>query len=110
MIFWNKVTYKYNDARAALSIAQMEGLLRRVRHLELRVKYLQNLSRRKRLSLAHWAGVENSADGLTKSLKELSMWINLSSAIGLVEGCDTAALKSLKLLSGGGGEDDGFFD
>ena len=100
----------YNDARAALSIAQMEGLLRRVRHLELRVKYLQNLSRRKRLSLAHWAGVENSADGLTKSLKELSMWINLSSAIGLVEGCDTAALKSLKLLSGGGGEDDGFFD
>ena len=100
----------YNDARAALSIAQMEGLLRRVRHLELRVKYLQNLSRRKRLSLAHWAGAENSADGLTKSLKELSMWINLSSAIGLVEGCDTAALKSLKLLSGGGGEDDGFFD
>ena len=99
----------YNDARSFVHRAN-GGLLRRVRHLELRVKYLQNLSRRKRLSLAHWAGVENSADGLTKSLKELSMWINLSSAIGLVEGCDTAALQSLKLLSGGGGEDDGFFD
>eukprot|EP00435_Cladocopium_sp_Y103_P002377 s1596_g1.t1 len=33
-----------NDAKAAISIAQMQGLLRRVRHIELRAKYLQWLA------------------------------------------------------------------
>ena len=31
----------FNDAKAAISMGKMDGLLRRVRHLELRVKYCQ---------------------------------------------------------------------
>ena len=31
----------FNDAKAAISMGRMDGLLRRVRHLELRVKYCQ---------------------------------------------------------------------
>ena len=58
----------YNDAKTAISMGKMDGLLRKVRHLELRVKYCQHLYRRRKLSLTHWRGDENPADGLTKSL------------------------------------------
>ena len=67
-------------------MGKMDGLLRRVRHLELRVKYCQYLYRRRQLSLTHWRGEENPADGLTKSLKPLSLWTNLVDAVGLVPG------------------------
>ena len=76
----------FNDAKAAISMGKMDGLLRRVRHLELRVKYCQYLYRRRQLSLTHWRGEENPADGLTKSLKPLSLWTNLVDAVGLVPG------------------------
>ena len=69
----------FNDAKAAISMGRMDGLLRRVRHLELRVKYCQHLYRRRKLSLTHWRGEDNPADGLTKSLKPLSLWTNLLS-------------------------------
>ena len=38
------------------------------------------------MSLTHWRGEENPADGLTKSLKPLSLWTNLVDAVGLVPG------------------------
>ena len=76
----------FNDAKAAISMGKMDGLLRRVRHLELRVKYCQYLYRRRQLSLTHWRGEENPADGLTKSMKPLSLWTNLVDAVGLVPG------------------------
>ena len=57
-----------------------------VRHLELRVKYCQHLYRRRQLSLTHWRGDENPADGLTKSLRPLNLWTNLVDAVGLVQG------------------------
>ena len=76
----------FNDAKAAISMGRMDGLLRRVRHLELRVKYCQHLYRRRKLSLTHWRGEDNPADGLTKSLKPLSLWTNLVEAVGLVPG------------------------
>ena len=78
----------FNDAKAAISMGRMDGLLRRVRHLELRVKYWQRLYRRRKLSLTHWRGEDNPADGLTKSLKlkPLSLWSNLVEAVGLVPG------------------------
>jgi hypothetical protein len=38
---YNKETR--NDATAAISISSMEGLLRRVRHIELRAKHVQML-------------------------------------------------------------------
>ena len=75
-----------NDAKAAISMGKMDGLLRRVRHLELRVKYCQHLYRRRQLSLTHWRGDENPADGLTKSLRPLNLWTNLVDAVGLVPG------------------------
>ena len=76
----------FNDAKAAISMGRMDGLLGRVRHLELRVKYCQYLYRRRKLSLTHWRGEDNPGDGLTKSLKPLSLWSNLVEAVGLVPG------------------------
>ena len=38
------------------------------------------------MSLTHWRGEENPADGLTKSLKPLTLWTNLVDAVGLVPG------------------------
>ena len=40
----------FNDAKAAISMGRMDGLLRRVRHLELRVKYCQHLYRQRKPS------------------------------------------------------------
>ena len=76
----------FNDAKAAISMGKMDGLLRRVRHLELRVKYCQHLHKTRKLSLTHWKGEENPSDGLTKSSKPLSLWTNLVEAVGLVPG------------------------
>ena len=41
---------------------------------------------KRKLSLTHWRGEDNPADGLTKSLKPLSLWTNLVEAVGLVPG------------------------
>ena len=76
----------FNDAKAAISMGKMDGLLRRVRRLELRVKYCQHLHKTRKLSITHWKGEENPADGLTKSSKPLSLWTNLVEAVGLVHG------------------------
>ena len=57
-----------NDATAAISISSMEGLLRRVRHIELRAKYIQMLVKKRRLLLEHIPGFQNPSDGLTKSI------------------------------------------
>ena len=76
----------FNDAKAAISMGKMGGLLRRVRHLELRVKYCQHLHKTRKLSITHWKGEENPSDGLTKSLRPLSLWTNLVEAVGLVPG------------------------
>ena len=49
----------FNDAKAAISMGRMDGLLRRVRHLEFRVKYCQHLYRRRKLSVTYWRGEDN---------------------------------------------------
>ena len=43
----------FNDAKAAISVKKMDGLLRRVRHAELRVKYGQHLHKTRKLSVTH---------------------------------------------------------
>ena len=83
------------DATAAISINSMEGLLRRVRHIELRARYIQMLVKRRRLILEHIPGLENPSDGLTKSFKFKEMLINLEREVGLVEGLDTNKLSWL---------------
>ena len=40
----------------------------------------------RKLSITHWKGEENPSDGLTKSLRPLSLWTNLVEAVGLVPG------------------------
>ena len=55
----------YSDS--ALSIAQMNTLLRKVRHIELRALFLQQLVAKERLTLEHIPGKINPADALTKS-------------------------------------------
>ena len=74
----------------------MEGLLRRVRHIELRARYIQMLVKRRRLILEHIPGLENPGDGLTKSFKFKEMLINLEREVGLVEGLDTNKLSWLR--------------
>ena len=76
----------FNDAKAAISMGKMDGLLRRVRRLELRVKYCQHLHKTRKLSITHRKGEENPSDGLTKSLRGLSLWTNLVEAVGFVPG------------------------
>ena len=54
------------DSQAAQSIAGMQGLLRRVRHLELRVAVLQYYVTNGRLSIQFVPGAANGSDALTK--------------------------------------------
>ena len=89
----------YNDGKAAISISTMEGLLRRVKHMELRAHYVKYLHRRRRLTLEHWEGVSNPADGLTKSCKLVEMWLNLKDAVGLVPGLEDDRAAFLRGLS-----------
>ena len=85
-----------NDATAAISISSMEGLLRRVRHIELRARYIQMLVKRRRLILEHIPGLNNPSDGLTKSFKTRDMLINLEREVGLVYGLDTNSFSWIK--------------
>ena len=90
-----------NDATAAISISSMEGLLRRVRHIELRAKYIQMRVKKKRLLLEHIPGLQNPSDGLTKSFKTRDMLINLEKEVGLVPGLDTNGLSWIRTFSVG---------
>ena len=85
-----------NGATAAISISSMEGLLRRVRHIELRAKYIQMLVKKKRLLLEHIPGLQNPSDGFTKSFKTRDMLINLEKEVGLVPGLDTNGLSWIR--------------
>ena len=55
----------------------MDRLLRRVRYIELRAKYIQMLVKKRRLLLEHIPGLQNLSDGWTKSFKTRDMLINL---------------------------------
>ena len=75
--------YLASDGKAALSISKMTGLLRRVRHLELRHRCLQELVNSERLVLSFLAGEHSPADGLTKSPEHQKMLDNMLAACGL---------------------------
>eukprot|EP00439_Symbiodinium_sp_Y106_P021828 s9337_g2.t1 len=73
----------YTDNRSAQSIAQMVGLLRRVRHLQLRASFLQYCVQHG-LAIVLWiAGVVHGADGLTKTPTK-DMLVNLFQTAGFV--------------------------
>ena len=83
----------YSDSESALSIAQMNTLLRKVRRIELRAAFLQQLVAKERLTLEHISGKINPADALTKS-PTMENLVSLYEACGLVE--EPMALDHLK--------------
>ena len=91
--------YLSSDSEAALSISKMKGLLRRVRHLELRHRFLQELVQSERLHLTFIQGCLNPSDGLTKSPDE-AMLQHLLETCGLERICkeDLQALYTLEHL------------
>eukprot|EP00439_Symbiodinium_sp_Y106_P004616 s10200_g1.t1 len=74
----------FTDAESANAIASMEGLLRRVRHLELRCAYLQQKVQSGRVILEFISGAYNASDGLTKSMVFQEQLDNLYEVTGLV--------------------------
>ena len=74
----------YSDSESALSIAQMNTFLRKVRRIELRAAFLQQLVAKERPTLEHISGKINPADALTKSPTPENL-VSLYEACGLVE-------------------------
>ena len=72
------------NSESAKAIASMEGLLRRVRHLELRCAYLQQKVQSGRVILEFISGAYNASDGLTKSMVFQEQLDNLYEVTGLV--------------------------
>ena len=62
----------------------MQTLLRKVRHIELRAAFLQELVQRGRFTIEHIPGAINPADALTKSPTNESL-VSLYDACGLVD-------------------------
>ena len=56
----------WTDSESSLHTSQMNGLLRRIRHLELRVQLIQELVDHDRLSVHYIPGSQNGSDFLTK--------------------------------------------
>ena len=75
--------HAYGDSESALSIAQMSTLLRKVRHIELRAAFLQQLVAKERLTLEYIPGKLNPADALTKSPTAENV-VSLCEAAGLI--------------------------
>ena len=70
------------DSQAAICISNVNSLLRKVRHLELRAQYIQELVSSKRLYPSYLPGKENQSDALTKS-PTVEMLLSLYEACGL---------------------------
>ena len=68
--FWtsNVPPAVYSDSQAAINIGSMHGLLRRVRHVDLRVCWTQAAIQDKLITLTWVRGAENPADIFTKAL------------------------------------------
>ena len=79
----------HTDSESAQGIANMQGLLRRVKHVELRAMFVQRLTEAGRLKIFLVPGKANPADSLTKpSTKEL-VGITVRTA-GLVDPVDAS--------------------
>ena len=70
------------DSQAVICISSVNSLLRKVRHLELRAQYIQELVSSKRLCPSYLPGKENPSDALTKS-PTVEMLLSLYEACGL---------------------------
>ena len=79
---------KMELSQSAQSITAMYGLLRRVKHVELRYAFLQHLVQHR----VHFVrGLDNPADALTKLAKTTPMLDHLCAEAGLVQLTNTGA-------------------
>ena len=74
----------YSDSESAVCISKMSTLLRKVRHIELRAAFLQELVQRGRFIIEHIPGAINPADALTKS-PTIESLASLYDCFGLVD-------------------------
>ncbi|CAE7353523.1 unnamed protein product [Symbiodinium sp. CCMP2456] len=74
----------YSDSESAICISKMQTLLRKVRHIELRAAFLQELVLKGRFTLEHIPGTINPADALTKSPTNENL-ASLYDSCGLVD-------------------------
>ena len=84
----------YSDSESAVHIGNMFGLLRRVRHLELRVDVLQYATQHRKLSLHYVQGTANPADLLTKPSDRSHLKLFLQ-AFGLSRSAEEEELEEL---------------
>ena len=84
----------FTDSESAKHISAMQGLLRRVKHLELRVAFLQYGVEHRGLKVLFTPGISNPVDGLTKPIdrKHLEEMLLVS---GLRAGKREAQVKAL---------------
>ena len=84
----------YSDSQAAINIGSMHGLLRRVRHIDLRVCWTQAAIQDKLITLSWVPGAKNPADIFTKALgKPQAHWDTL----GIIEQLPRQSLLLLDL-------------
>ena len=74
----------YLDSESGIDAAHMSGLLRRVRHLQLRIAFLQHLVKQYNVDLQHISGLLNPSDALTKT-PDMANMRHLKDATGLRE-------------------------
>ena len=72
----------YSDSPAAINIGSMHGLLRRVRHVDLRVCWVQSAIQDRLISLSWVPGTQNPADLFTKALTRPEVHLE---RLGIVE-------------------------
>ena len=71
------------DASAAKGIATRKGL-GKVRHVELRYLWVQDVVKEKRLAMRRGDGEKNLADHLTKPKSKLDMEVKMGEAAGVM--------------------------
>ena len=74
-----------SDSRAAINISTMEGLLRRVRHIDIRLCWVQDALKGNKARLEWVSGAQNVADLFTKSNIQKSSYANHLQMLGIVE-------------------------
>eukprot|EP00439_Symbiodinium_sp_Y106_P086952 s52_g37.t1 len=72
----------FSDSQAAINIGSMHGLLRRVRHIDLRVCWVQAAIQDRLITLSWLPGTQNPADLFTKALSKPAVHLD---RLGIVE-------------------------
>ena len=86
-----------SDSQAAINISSMFGLLRRVRHIDIRLCWVQEALREGRAKLEWVSGLENVSDIFTKSTIQKVSYERHLNMLGIVERLPPATMGLLAL-------------